>query len=58
MFALALCLPVVLSAQTKKLNKTYKTSDNVEVKIDASHTNIVVDYWDKNEVIQECISCE
>ncbi|SLJ93456.1 hypothetical protein SAMN05660445_01461 [Salegentibacter salarius] len=50
MFALALCLPVMLGAQTNKLNKTYKTSDNVEVKIDASHTNIVVDYWDKNEV--------
>ncbi|WP_037315354.1 hypothetical protein [Salegentibacter sp. Hel_I_6] len=45
-----LCLPVMLFAQTKKLDKTYKTSSDVAVKIDASHTNIVVDYWDKNEV--------
>lgn len=48
--AVLLCLPVMFFAQTKKLHKTYKTSGNVEVKIDASHTNIVVDYWDKNEV--------
>jgi len=48
--ALLLCLPVTLGAQTKKLDKSYKTSGDVEVKIDASHTNIIVDYWDKNEV--------
>lgn len=50
MFALLFCIPVMLSAQSKKLDKTYKTSSDVEVKIDASHTNIIVDYWDKNEV--------
>jgi len=48
--ALLFCLPLTLGAQTKKLDKTYKTSGDVEVKIDASHTNIVVDYWDRNEV--------
>jgi hypothetical protein len=48
-------MPVLLGAQTKKLDKTYKTSSDVEVKIDASHTNIMVDYWDKNEVQIEAI---
>ncbi|MBI6120029.1 hypothetical protein [Salegentibacter maritimus] len=50
MFALALCLPLTLSAQLNKLDKTYKTSNDVEVKIDASHTNIEVGYWDRDEV--------
>jgi len=48
--AMLLCLPVILFAQTKKLDKTYKSSGDAVVKIDASHTNILVDYWDKNEV--------
>ena len=55
MFALALCLPLTLSAQLQKLDKTYKTSNDVEVKIDASHTNIEVGYWDKDEVQIEAI---
>lgn len=55
MFALLFCLPGMLGAQSKKLDKTYNTSGDVEVKIDASHTNIVVDYWDKNEVQIEAI---
>ncbi len=37
-------------AQTKTLDKTYKTNNDVQVEINASHTNVVVDYWDRNEV--------
>jgi hypothetical protein len=37
-------------AQTKKLDKTYKTNKDVTVSIDATHTNVMVEYWDKNEV--------
>lgn len=49
-FAIAFCLPLILNAQTKKLEKTYSANEDVEVKIDASHTNINVDYWDKDKV--------
>ncbi|WP_243729608.1 hypothetical protein [Salegentibacter sp. 24] len=55
MFALLVCLPAMLGAQSKKLEKTYKTSSDVEVNIDASHTNIIVDYWDRNEVQIEAV---
>ncbi len=37
-------------AQTKTLDKTYKTNKDVVVKINTSHTNVVLDYWDRNEV--------
>lgn len=37
-------------AQTKKLDKTYKTNKDVQVNIDARHTSIVVETWDRNEV--------
>ena len=36
--------------QTKKFNKTYSTSADVEVEIDAKHTNVIIENWDKNEV--------
>lgn len=39
-----------VSAQTKKLDKSYKTSANVTLDVDASHTNIIIEKWDKNEV--------
>lgn len=55
MLVLLLCLPLSLLAQNKKLDKTYKTSGEVAVEIDAGHTNIIVDYWDKNEVQIEAI---
>ncbi|MCP9198345.1 hypothetical protein MKO06_00385 [Gramella sp. GC03-9] len=48
-----LCLLFITAAgfaQSKKLSKTYKTSANVDVKVDSRHTNIVVENWDKNEV--------
>ncbi|MUP44200.1 hypothetical protein E0K83_00385 [Gramella sp. BOM4] len=48
-----LCLLFITAAgfaQTKKLSKTYKTSENVDVNIDSRHTNIIIENWDKNEV--------
>jgi hypothetical protein len=37
-------------AQTSKLNKTFKTNKDVTVNINARHTHIDVEYWDRNEV--------
>lgn len=37
-------------AQTKKLDKTYNTNRDVRINIDARHTNIIVETWDRNEV--------
>lgn len=37
-------------AQTKKLDKTYKTNANVSLDVDASHTNLIIEKWEKNEV--------
>jgi hypothetical protein len=55
-FMIAALLCSVLSmAQTKKLNKTFKTNANVTLSIDATHTNLVVEPWDKNEVQVEAI---
>ena len=42
-------------AQTKKLDRTYKTNADVILNIDAAHTNIVVEHWDKNEVELQAI---
>lgn len=36
--------------QTKKLDKTFKTSSNVTLNVDATHTNVVIEQWDRNEV--------
>lgn len=49
---LILCLLCCTTAiaQTKKLEKTYKTNSNVVVTIDASHANVEVEHWDRNEV--------
>lgn len=41
---------VSMFAQTKKLDKTFKTNSNVTLTIDATHTNIEVEHWDKNQV--------
>ena len=50
--SLILCLLCSLTAvgQTEKHNKTYKTSGDVTVDLNASHTKVLVSYWDKNEV--------
>ncbi len=37
-------------AQTKKLSKSYKTSQDVNVELDSRHTNIIIENWDRNEV--------
>ncbi|WP_029037949.1 YggN family protein [Salinimicrobium xinjiangense] len=44
-----LCVTTGL-AQTSKLDKTYKTNKDVTVNIDARHTLVNVEYWDRNEV--------
>lgn len=54
---LMICLLICTAAlaQTKKLDKTLKTNNNVTVNINASHTDLVVEYWDKNEVQVEAV---
>ncbi len=49
---LMICLLCVTTAmaQTKKLEKSFKANKDVTVNIDAKHTNLIVDYWDRNEV--------
>ncbi len=47
---LALFCAGVTMAQTTKLDKTYKTNKDVTVNIDARHTQVTVEYWDRNEV--------
>lgn len=37
-------------AQTSKVDKTFKTNKDVTVNIDARHTQVLVEYWDRNEV--------
>lgn len=44
-----------LMAQTKKLDKSYKTNSGVTVNIDSKYTNVIIDYWDKNEVQIEAL---
>lgn len=45
------CAPVI--AQNKKLEKTFKTNSNVTLTVDATHTNVVIEPWNKNEVLLE-----
>ncbi|MGA9591228.1 MAG: hypothetical protein WBV11_15465 [Salegentibacter sp.] len=52
---LLLCSTAGIMAQSTKLNKTYNTAPNVAVNIDATHTNIVVERWDKNQVQVEAV---
>ncbi|TVZ25609.1 hypothetical protein JM83_0535 [Gillisia sp. Hel_I_86] len=54
-YILLFCLlfSVGIFAQTKKLEKTYKTKQDVSVVIDAKYTNIIIENWDKNEVAIE-----
>lgn len=39
--------------QTKKVEKSYSTKADVTVEIDATHANLEVEQWDKNEVLIE-----
>ncbi|WP_372919950.1 hypothetical protein [Salegentibacter sp.] len=55
LFAILAFISAVAFAQTKTLDKSYKVNSDAEIKINSSHTNIVVDYWDKNEVRVEAI---
>ena len=47
---LLVCCTTAAFAQIKKLEKTYKTNADVSLNIDARHTNVVVEHWDRNEV--------
>lgn len=47
---LALLCAGTTIAQTSKFDKTFKTNKDVTVNIDARHTQVLVEYWDKNEV--------
>ena len=49
-----LCLTSAI-AQTKKIERSFKTNKNVTVTVDAKNTNLQVEYWDKNEVQVEAI---
>ncbi|MDT0689512.1 hypothetical protein RM549_06935 [Salegentibacter sp. F188] len=39
-----------VGAQTKKHVQSFKTNANVNVNLDAKHTDVIVEKWDKNEV--------
>lgn len=44
-----LCCSAAGMAQ-KKLQETHKTNSDVSVVIDARHTNLIIEHWDRNEV--------
>lgn len=50
LFLLLFLTTVVAFGQTKKLEKTYNTNKDVKINVDARHTNIIVETWDRNEV--------
>lgn len=50
---LLMLFSVSLFSQNKKLEKTYKTNNNVGIVIDARHTNVSFETWDRNEVAVE-----
>lgn len=54
-FILLLLATVTTFAQTKKLDKSYNTSNDVTVNIDTRHTNVIVEHWDKNQVKIEAV---
>lgn len=37
-------------AQHKKLDKTFNTGKDVNIRVDARHTNVIFETWDRNEV--------
>lgn len=42
-------------AQTKKMDRSFKTNKDVTVTVDATNTNLQVEYWDRNEVQVEAL---
>lgn len=42
-------------AQTKKMDRSFKTNKDVTVIVDAKNTELQVEYWDKNEVQVEAL---
>ncbi len=53
LFLLLFLLSVTAFAQTKKLDKSYKTNKDVKVIVDTRHTNVTFETWDRNEVAIE-----
>jgi hypothetical protein len=53
LLVLLLTFSAACFAQTKKLDKSYKTNNDVKIIIDARHTNVSFETWDKNEVVIE-----
>ena len=51
--ALLILFTVTAFAQNKKLDKTYNTNKDVKIIIDARHTNVSFETWDRNEVVIE-----
>ncbi len=51
--ALFLLFTVTAFAQNKKLDKTYNANKDVKIIIDARHTNVTFETWDRNEVVIE-----
>ncbi|HSP40570.1 MAG TPA: hypothetical protein VLN46_03990 [Gillisia sp.] len=51
--ALLLLFTVTAFAQNKKLDKTYNTNKDVKIILDARHTNVSFETWDRNEVVIE-----
>lgn len=51
--ALLLLITVTAFAQNKKLDKTYNTNKDVKIILDARHTNVTFETWDRNEVVIE-----
>ena len=49
-----LCFTSAL-AQTKKIDRSFKTNKDVTVTVDAKSTDLQVEYWDKNEVQVEAL---
>ncbi len=42
-------------SQSKKLEKTYNTNKDVKVNIDSRYTRVIVEHWDKDQVVIEAL---
>lgn len=42
-------------SQSKKLEKTYSTNNDVKVNIDSRHTRVIVEHWNKDQVSIEAL---
>ncbi len=55
-FIIVLLLACATSfSQSKKLDKTYSTNKDVKVNIDSRHTKVIVEHWDKDQVVIEAL---